>query len=387
VFPPREATGPRGRERLVIAIGSLLSDGIGGAQQQAEGLAARMSEDFDVVVLSRANRLPAGIEDRGTYRVIRRPLVPLKGVRGLVDIVLMIWQMGRFVDGSTTILGMRTLYSGFAAAVAGRLFGATSIVSIRGEVEYQRDLARLPQRIVSRMAWNLADRVLLQSPGLVQAFTLVARKLGVTELTLCGRTGLLPNGIDLPPEVELGEGFVFTGRLHPIKGLNVLLEALELLPESERPRVTIVGDGPLRRELSERAIGLPVTFVGAKSREEVLRIVGQSRGLLFPAVGGDGMPNSVMEAMALGRPVVATQVGALPEMIEDGVTGLLVDVGSPVALAAAIRRLHTDREYALRLGLAARAFMSQFSWAQVRLSLGGQLTEARQHKATRSRGT
>jgi glycosyltransferase involved in cell wall biosynthesis len=131
-----------------------------------------------------------------------------------------------------------------------------------------------------------------------------------------------------------------------------------------RFRCVIVGKGELRPELKRLISALDleqdVELAGALPREKLLELFPRASVLAAPCVVGsdgnrDGLPTVLTEAMALKVPVVATPVTGIPELVEDGRTGLIVPEGDPAALAAAIRRLLEDRETARRLAEAGRA--------------------------------
>jgi colanic acid/amylovoran biosynthesis glycosyltransferase len=122
-----------------------------------------------------------------------------------------------------------------------------------------------------------------------------------------------------------------------------------------------VGEGPLRRALERVAAraGAPVVFRGSLPHEQVLHIYRQAQVFSLPCViastgDRDGLPTSVLEAMAAGVPVVTTPLNGLAEAVEHELTGLVVPERDPIALAGALRRLLADSVLAARLAEAGR---------------------------------
>lgn len=164
--------------------------------------------------------------------------------------------------------------------------------------------------------------------------------------------------------------------LKPYKGLPVLLESCRLLRQEAPPLVQrrglvcdIVGEGPQRRSLERRIrrLGLGsegegdvrVRLLGARPQGEVARRMAEAEVFVLPSVVApdgqmEGLPVVLMEALAARRPVVTTRLSGIPELVEDGVTGLLVEPGDAPALAAALERLLDDRRLARRLAEAGR---------------------------------
>lgn len=133
------------------------------------------------------------------------------------------------------------------------------------------------------------------------------------------------------------------GRIAPEKGQLVLVDAVaELDRAGVAVEVVLVGDGPMRAEVEQRARALNVEdrirVTGWKGSADVLADLEQCRGLVVPSFS-EGVPIVIMEAMALGRPVVATGVGGIPELVLPGENGWLVTPGSVEALAEALRSL------------------------------------------------
>lgn len=157
-------------------------------------------------------------------------------------------------------------------------------------------------------------------------------------------------------------------RLSYEKGLEVLIDAAGLLRQNcPKARFVLVGDGPLRPKLVEqvRRCGLEerVRFVGF--HEDIASVLAAGDVFVLPSYM-EGMPNAVLEAFAARLPVIASAVGGLVEVIEDGRTGLLVPVCDPAALATAIGRLIREPELAGRLAHAgAEAARQRFGLSVV----------------------
>ena len=151
---------------------------------------------------------------------------------------------------------------------------------------------------------------------------------------------------------------VCVARLVPVKNLRVLLKACGALRDRNVPfRCVVVGDGRLRTRLEARRAKLKlegfVDFVGPAEQSEVLRWWQQASVAVLTS-DDEGMPVSLMEAGACGVPAVATAVGGIPELIEDGVTGRLATPGKHKAVAKALQKLLENESLAKKMGEAAR---------------------------------
>jgi glycosyltransferase involved in cell wall biosynthesis len=147
------------------------------------------------------------------------------------------------------------------------------------------------------------------------------------------------------------------GRLYPEKGYEYLIEAVALLRDSGHAvRCVILGEGPQEAELRELIgrLGLDQHVQLLGRRDDVEQIVGELDVAVLCSVR-EGSPLAMLEYMAAGAPIVATAVGGIPELIEDGTDGLLVSSADAQALCAGIAKLLDDRVLAARLGAAARA--------------------------------
>lgn len=179
--------------------------------------------------------------------------------------------------------------------------------------------------------WKMPDRIILLSKHAHEIFMQSRIAFKPEQLTIKPNfTAALP----VPP-VQKTEAFLFVGRLTVEKGLRVLLEAFA----SSKHNLAIAGDGPLKEEViavSERCPN--IRYAGSLPKEDVLSLMRQSSALVFPSVWFEGMPLTIIEAFASGTPVIASNMGAMPYMIEPGSNGLLFSAGDAQDLLATITR-------------------------------------------------
>jgi glycosyltransferase involved in cell wall biosynthesis len=254
-----------------------------------------------------------------------------------------------------------------AALVAGivRAHRTPFVVSVHGsDVFLAERLA--PARLVARRA--------LAAAGAVTACSADLRRRTVALGAPRERARTVPYGVDVDRFSPLradrtlrsrwgipgGATMVLAvGRLVAKKGFTHLVEAARRV---EDVHVVVAGEGDLRPALEEqaRAAGNRVHLVGALDRETVARALAAADVVAVPSVvdaagNVDGLPNTVLEALASGRAVVASRVAGIPDVVQDGVSGLLVPAGDAEALAVALRRLAGDPAERERLGREARA--------------------------------
>lgn len=165
---------------------------------------------------------------------------------------------------------------------------------------------------------------------------------------------VLPNSVPMPPtptDPSTGRYIAFAGRLSEEKGLRVLIEAARLCPQVP---IALAGDGPLREELQASAPN-NVRFLGRVHREEMSGFYANARALVLPSTCYEMCPLTILEAMAVGVPVIASRTGGLGELVCDGETGQLVERGAAEPLAVAMARLWSDADLACEWGSAGRA--------------------------------
>lgn len=287
----------------------------------------------------------------------RRDMVALRKVYRLIR------------DFRPHIVHTHTAKAGFVGRVAARLAGVPVVVhTYHGHVLHGY-YSPLKTWLLRKMEWALAylsDRLVAVSEHVKQDLV----RYGVARAE---KIAVVPLGFELQPflearvwkghfrrELGLGESarlVGIVGRIFPIKNHRLFLEAAARLARQD-PLVhfVVVGDGILRPEMEQFAaeIGIRdrVHFTGW--RRDLPRIYADLDVLVISS-NNEGTPVSAIEAMAAGVPVVATRVGGLPDVVQEGVTGYLVPPRDPDALAGAIAAVLQDPERAARMGEAGRA--------------------------------
>lgn len=238
---------------------------------------------------------------------------------------------------------------------------AAAVAGVPVRVGSRRELApdKSPAQIaLQRQAYRCAHAVVANSGAAAQQL----RQEGVA----ADRIHVIANGVQL-------DGFAPENTARPLttiltvanlrreKAHEILFDAFaRIAPRHPSIRLSIAGDGPRAAELMALAASLRIAdrvdFLG--HRDDVHRLLGEADLFVLPS-RSEAFPNSVLEAMAAGLPVIASRVGGLPELVEPGRTGLLVAADDPTALAAAIEHLLNDPPRARALGDAARRTIAE----------------------------
>jgi len=287
----------------------------------------------------------------------------------------------------------------FLANVAGRIAGRLAGVPVIVSAHHDTDVWMGPHhRLIERLTARLADRVVTCSDpvrdwaveriGLPQESVLTLRN-AIAPLAPVDAAGRAAARADL----GLGADDLVVGTLgrlcEPKKGLAVFLDAAGRIAAAHpRARFVLAGDGPARRDLEARAAaaGLAGRVRFAGERRDINRLLAAYDLFVQPSLW-EGFGLTVIEAMAMERPVVATAVGGLPALVRDGDCGLLVPPGDPAALAAAVIGLLADPERRARFGRAGRArALSEFDIDRLVDDTAGLYRDLLQRRARRAAG-
>ncbi len=333
----------------------------GGAQKALARLLACMDQQrFDSAVVCLYNGDKAVAQE---IRALNIPVTDLgMSAKWRLDAL---WRLYRLLRRERpVILHTWMFHANIPGRVLGRLAGVPIIISSERTMGQEGPI----RRWLNRTTAPLTDRVVCVSKSVAD---FAARVIGIPPAKLV----VIPNGIplgdfrpgdqakaratlEMPPSA-LVVGAV--GRLQPVKGIHYLLEAFARLA-SDHPEaiLLLVGDGPQRAQLERlaRHVGGSerVCFLG--SRSDVPRLLQAMDIFVLPSIW-EGMPNAALEAMAAGLPTVATAVGGTPEVVVDGVTGLLAPPCNPDALAQAIARLLRNPDLRRKMGQAGQERVEQ----------------------------
>jgi len=177
-----------------------------------------------------------------------------------------------------------------------------------------------------------------------------------------GKISVKPNFIEPDPGPGPGNGgyFLYAGRLTEEKGVRVLLDCWRNAPGL--PPLWIVGDGPLREEVQQAAAtASDVRWLGMKTSDEVLSLMKDAKATLCPSLWYEGMPRVVIESLAVGTPVIASQIGGYAEMIVDGESGALFEAGNAGALLGSIRGLEEKTAWEEMRSQARLRFLAEYT--------------------------
>jgi len=225
-----------------------------------------------------------------------------------------------------------------------KLFRAKVALALAGylekESEFRKNILYKPFSVLKRINCRLADRIVIYSPRLIEDWRLERHK----DKILIAHEHFL-DFAKFSMQRPLGQrhsllGYI--GRLDPEKGILNLLEAIpRILEKDDDATFLIGGDGPLRPKVEERLNqtkpGSRASFAGWISHDDMPEYLNKLKLFILPSYT-EGISNIMLEAMACGTPVLATPVGAIPDIIKDGETGFITEDNSPECLTANIMR-------------------------------------------------
>jgi len=296
-----------------------------------------------------------------------RPL----GVKSMLNILLLAVRISSRARsaGAMLIVAHHASDRGLAALIAARATGARCIVVVHG-AEFTRPADRRV-RPIARFVVREADQVITPS--------IYSRNLCIRE-TGRGSIDVIMNGVDhssfrpdvTPLDCWAGEQVVlFLGHLHPRKGPHVFANAIPAVKCTRPVRFIFAGPdrgsgGEVREILKSAGVESRVTMLGVVPRQQLARLYRRADVFVFPTCWDtEGFGLVAAEAMASGTPVVASRIGAIPEVVEDGVSGLLVTPNDAGELAIALQRLLEDDELRDKMGRAAAERSQCFTWSGI----------------------
>jgi len=355
---------------VLVATGMWPPDVGGPASHAPEVCEYLLRRDHRVAAVTMADRAPAPEPYPVHWASRRTPLVwrQLAAARLVarlarkVDVVYSTGMIGRSSLGAALarrpVVLKLTSDPVFERSLRWRLFGADL-----GAFQHARGFRIGVLRRARDLALARASRVIIPSEAL--------RELALGWGLPAEKVVVIPNPVS-PPALDdreelrrrhglEGRTLVFAGRMVPQKAIPVALEAVVRNPDVS---LVLAGEGPYLERLQDLAGSMPLDgrarFLGPQPRQTVFELLRAADAALLSS-SWENFPHMVVEALSVGTPVVATDVGGVTEILRDGENGLLVPMNDPDALAGAIRRYFDDEALQERLRAATVASVARFS--------------------------
>ncbi|HKY04209.1 MAG TPA: glycosyltransferase [Blastocatellia bacterium] len=347
---------------------------VGGTERQAVELLNHLAgERFDVrlAVIRKGGSLFTQVADRFP-RVYEFPLTRFYDVNALRQLLRL---RTILITERINILHAHDFYSAFIGTIAARLTSAHVIACQRHIKLSDRRAHRWGERVIRRLAHSvlvnsdaIRDHIAANDPSSLEKVRVIKNGFGATQHSLEARPATAPDSsrkqahdqLCLELKIDCDAKLVgCVASLRPVKGHRYLIEAAARVLESRNDvHFLFVGDGPLRQELEglseSMGVAANIHFLGERADAALLF---SAFDLAVLASLHEGLPNTVIEAMAAESPVVATAVGGVVELIADGETGYLVPPGDSDALARRIAMVLADPGRSTSVARRARDFV------------------------------
>jgi glycosyltransferase involved in cell wall biosynthesis len=310
---------------------------------------SRLAEDYRLVHFRVGSE---GRDESALGRLARLVASPF-------TLALAILGRGASIVHINTSLNVRAYWRDVAYLIVAKLCGARVLYQMHGGA-LPREFCRRSRLFEAFLRWTfeLADAVVVLAQSELAAYQSFVPRQQVL---------VVPNCIDSSPYPVIpclrsrsggALRIAYFGRLAREKGIYELLQGLKVArAEGVGARLMIAGSGPeeaqLRRTVTELGLTSDVSFVGPVFGNEKVKLLAGADVLALPSYS-EGLPYALLEAMAAGAPVIVTPVGAIPDVVVEGVHGLFVPPRDAAAIARAIAKLTSDRSLVLRMSAACR---------------------------------
>lgn len=348
--------------KIVMLINGLYPEAIGGIEKIGSELAPILAKKHEVVVYTAPwkGRPPKEIRENYTIKRIKssynfKMKIPL-GIR----LFNTIRELGGEEKKPDVILSM-SIGKGFNSYIANSLFGIPYVIYVLGS-DWSIARNRRIGGVFFRQALKKCSTVITQSNII---------KNDILNRFPRSRIEVVPNGLALPHKKANGDKIVFLGRLNKVKGIEYLIDAVRRIENC--PELVIAGAGPEESALKSRAEGLNVKFAGRIPKADDLYM--QGKIFVLPSLS-EGLPQVILEAMSFGLPVIATRVGGIPDVIDHGRTGFLVEPGNSDAIREHIEILLADEALRRRMSEACLEEVEKYSWKHIAARIEAVLQKA-----------
>lgn len=352
----------KGPLKVCVISRGIYPSQIGGAEIHAYFVARRLATKCDVRLISESQDGKRRVSPYCSLRLSGHSQVDTVLFASYIFVYLLLFAK-RY-----SVIQIHQAYSGLVGAVMASAFNKTPIVVTCHGSDVTKDL--------SNPLWALLQRVALKRSRIVVA---VSNDVARTIIRRFGRPRYLRvirNGFDerVIPSLKLlrhmsGEtvSLVYVGRLSPPKDPITAIRAVQMLPAAKY-KGYIVGDGSMRKELEAycnyHSLSKRIFFLGLLSHQQALRVVSDSDIMVLTS-RSEGFPTSLIEALSLGKPCVATDVGGVSEVIEDGMNGFMVAAGDAEGVRNAVLKLSSGPRAYDAYSVRAAGSVAGLSWREI----------------------
>jgi glycosyltransferase involved in cell wall biosynthesis len=354
--------------KRVLLYSAFYEPFVSGAEVMVVETVRRLAGRFSIRVVTAKldaklpNRETKTFDDGSSYEIVRLGFGK-KWDKFLFPILAPLWSLQQPHD---LVHAVMESYAGIALWWYRALGGTkpTLLTLQSGDLDMPAKNKKIP-----RFVWKNIHTSPSMVVGISTALTKRALELGAKKAVT------IPNGVDfshlakVPRHKKKTARVVTVARLSPEKGLPFLIEAIKIARHTvAEADLVIVGGGALEAQLKAYTVELGlqdiVRFLGAKPNLEAMTEVAQSAVFVLPSLG-EGLGIVLLEAQALGVPVIGTNVGGIPDVIEHEQSGLLVPSSDSKALAEAIVRVLSEPAFAERLAATATNRLAKFDWDRI----------------------
>jgi len=347
-------------DKKIKILHILGSANFGGTELMTTRLVTKMSSDFcnSVYFLSEKGKVGEELESQG----IDVYYFPLKGIFSVIQI-FRLYKI--FLSNKFHILHLYGLKANLVGRIIGKLAGIKVII---GGLRSLYPFDKAPKKLaflLDRLTFNLSQGYISNSKRAIEflvsngynrkKFWLIYNGINVEEFNSSLNKDIIKQNYKLPLNKPI---ITCVANLRPVKGHNNLIKALDIVKKMAKNFVALfIGEGELKGGLrnSVKKLNLEDTilFLGRRSPKEIVDLLSVTDIFVLSSLR-EGLPTSIIEAMAAGCPVVATSVGGVSELVAEGVTGFLVNSGDVEGLASRLILLLDNSELRVKMSVAGK---------------------------------
>jgi glycosyltransferase involved in cell wall biosynthesis len=330
----------------------------------------KLSETLDISVITQfTNDVEDKLLDFGRTKVVFIPASSISILSSFIFVFMGLFNFLRKVGRVDVVHAHQALSPAILAFLISRFHRVPLIITCHGsEIRTQRKKGPI---------W-LLQRFVLEKASYLTAVSGEMKDILVKDYDVNpSKILVIPNGYDEDAVTTILRNkrkdsfsrIVFVGSLRPFKDPLTLMKGFqEISKKHPDAELLIIGSGPLETQLKkfslEKRLSSHVIFAGRTSHEEALNAIAESTVFVLTSIE-EGLPTVLIEAMALKKPIIATMVGAVPEIVHDGINGILIPPRSPESVAKAVEMLLSDSKLRETLGQAAAESVRDCTWCKI----------------------